>query len=95
MKTTNKTLIYKSTPEYYSLEKSNRKANTIRIETAEELQRIRTQFIIGNITTIRVINTVTNQYFERQITDISRVGNIAGHSMIVISWKQEGETNNG
>ena len=91
MKIDNKRLICKSVPEYYFLEKSSKKANTIRIETSEEAQKIRSAFIRGVLKHIRVINTQTNEHFEREITDISQVGGCAGHTMIVISWKQEEE----
>lgn len=89
MKIENKTLICKSAPEYFDLEKTSKKANTVRIEKIEEVQEIRSLFYGNALTTIRIVHTDTGEYFEREISDIARIGGAVGYSMIVISWKPE------
>lgn len=75
------TVGFKSTPENYENEKSGRKPNTSREvddETDERFERL----LNGTAKRIRITNTETGEYFEREITDVTQWK----LETIIISW---------
>lgn len=74
---------FKSDKKFFEKEKDGRKPNTVRILSEDEYRSL----IEQKPKKIRVANTaIASEYFERDITDISVVGHIAGKNIAVISW---------
>jgi hypothetical protein len=68
MEINNKTIFFKSLPEYYDKEYSGKKPNTVRIVSEEEDNLIQ----ISEIDFIMIENTVTGKEFIRLLIDITR-----------------------
>jgi hypothetical protein len=80
MRIINNTIEVKSIPYWYNKEMMG-KRYTIGIIDKKELQDNKVPDFI------RIVNTKTNEFFERQVLDISILGNIAGHQVIGIRWE--------
>jgi hypothetical protein len=75
---------FKSYPEFYMKEKKGIKPNTVRLVDVDDkrFQKLRN----GEYSRIRIINTQTKEYFEREIID--RTFFIMGcNELVIISWK--------
>lgn len=86
------TIIVKSFPECWEVEQSGKKANTFREVSDYEWDLH--QLDVGNgklysknklIEKIRVINTDTNEQFERTLTN-AMWWKISGTEMLILSW---------
>ena len=79
------TIIFRSTPVLYEIERDRQKPNTTRIIEAEEWNEL-----IGNYPPrIRIISTIgtINHLFTRKITNISRLWQMFDKVVITISWQ--------
>ena len=83
---------FKSTPEFWALERHGFKPNTVRIMDAAEAEiAMEGSYAIAfaGPVQIRVVNTATGTAFARTLTDISIVGELLGKSIVVFSWRHE------
>ena len=89
MKIEDNTLILKSDLRYYKKEEDGRKPNTTRIIDQRESRII----TVVNPQRIRITLSggPTIHQFEREITDITHIGDICGKAIVTISWKHEEE----
>jgi len=81
MKLEDKTIKFKSNPEYYEKEESGLKPNTVRKMddwTSERRQKCR------DAEFIKIVNTETGKHFIRKITDKTYMINL-----VIISWKSK------
>ena len=79
------TVTLKSTPLIYERERDGEKPNTTRIIEAEEWQRL-----IGNYPhRIRIFSNIDNSkhWFDRKITNISRLWVMFDKVVVTISWQ--------
>ena len=79
------TVIFQSTPPIYEQERDGEKPNTTRIIEAEEWQRL-----IGNYPhRIRIFSNIhySQHFFERKITNISKLWKIFDKVVVTISWQ--------
>jgi hypothetical protein len=83
MRIINNTVEVKSIPYWYNKEMID-KRYTIRIIDKKEVKELQDNKVPDFI---RIVNTKTNEFFERQVLDISILGNIAGHQVIGICWE--------
>ena len=83
MKRIDNTIILKSYLGHYKKEKNGEKPNTTRIIDDKEAMMLR----VPSPNRIRIILSggPTIHHFEREITDISHIGDICGKAMITIS----------
>lgn len=88
----NDILIVKSWPENWNVENSGKKANTIRQVSDYEWDKFDLAVEGGilytgsrEITRIRVINTDTSDYFDRNLTDVT-LWYTAGNHILILSW---------
>ena len=77
-------------------ERSGRKNNTIRIMSTGEFNKLARERVWAEHERtpgykIRISLKDGSKFFERTITDISVVGDIAGQKLVVFSWKHEEE----
>jgi len=81
------TVVFKSEKKMYDLEKSGKKTNTVRVLDRDEMEKLR----LSESTPTRIVikNAVTERGFERDITDISVIGELCGKTIVVFSWKHE------
>jgi len=87
-------LVVKSKSYFWAIEHNGLKPNTIRIVSSDEEKQLKhiqhIHYLVRHKDTpnaqIKVINVETNEYFERVILSIEKIGEIVGHSMWVISW---------
>lgn len=82
------TLVARSERDMWLKEQDGTKANTVRIVSPQEWTETRG---CGG-TRICVVDAGTGAHFEREITDVSVVGEFAGQRIVVISWKHEAES---
>ena len=88
MKIRNNTICFKSNPSYFWKEMTGSKSNTVRALTPDEDE----DFIIfadyNKNKYIRICRSDDNtKEFSRAITDISKIGELLGNSIYVISWR--------
>ena len=88
-------VIFKSAEPFYSKEKSGAKANTERILSYEEWDWLLNKEE-PKITKIRIESSnmkktsdVADEYFQRDLTDISEIGELLGSKIVVFSWKHK------
>jgi hypothetical protein len=82
----NRCVVFKSDKEFFDKEESGKKPNTIRLLRSVDFLRLKACYYI----TIYQ-NHDTHLYFDRKITDISKIGTLAGKELVVISWGQPNE----
>ena len=78
-------VIFKSTPPFYERERDGEKPNTTRIIEAEEWNEL-----IGNYPhRIQIFSTIltSKHFFERKITNISRLWQMFDKVVVTISWQ--------
>lgn len=77
---------FKSEPFFYTKEKCGTKPNTVRIVKDDELKELNTfQFQLKKIL---IKNVDTDEYFVRELTDVSQLPGYEGEGEIFIfSWK--------
>jgi len=79
-------VIFHSVEPFYSREKSGVKPNTERIMSFEEYVWLLKHE--PKITKIRIERfEMADDYFQRELTDISDVGTLLGNKIVVFSWK--------
>lgn len=83
MKYKNGKVYFKSERAYYKKEKSGRKNNTVRILSEAEYDIVQYSLVES----IEITNLDSLESFEREITDISRVGAMCGNVIAVFTWK--------
>ena len=82
-------VIFRSAEPFYSREKSGRKSNTERIVSDEEIKWITEHS--PKVTDIRIeYFESSDEYFDRELTDISLISDLLGYNLVVFSWKHEG-----
>ena len=87
-------LVVKSKLHFWAIEHNGLKPNTVRIVSSDEEKQLKqiqqNNCLVQHKDTpnaqIKVINVETNEYFERVILSIEKIGEIAGHSIWLISW---------
>jgi hypothetical protein len=83
MKYKNGKVYFKSEGAYYKKEKSGRKNNTVRILSENEYDIVQYSLVES----IEITNLDNLESFEREVTDISRVGTMCGNVIAVFTWK--------
>ena len=79
------TVIFQSMPVMYEKEESGVKPNTVRIlEFHEEDDLMRAG---ERLTHIQIRESYHKHRFMRELTDISKIGEILGKSVYVFSWR--------
>ena len=78
------TVIFRSTPSMYEVEENGKKPNTVRILDDDETLLVAT--IGKDLTRIR-IERWGHRGFTRELTDISKIGELLGKSVYVFSWR--------
>ena len=82
-------VIFRSKEPDYRLEKSGRKPNTGRLMTTKEIEWLLKHD--PTVTDIRIEPfEQSDKFFERELTDISIVGEAFGYKLVVLSWIHEG-----
>ena len=79
------TVIFKSTPLIFERERDGEKPNTTRIIDAKEWDRL-----LGDYPhRIRIFSTINNtqHWFERKITNISKLWEMFDKVVVTISWQ--------
>jgi len=77
-----------STSHYYELEASGQKQNTVRLLSKSEYGELAESR--RSLKKIRIVHRVfIDVSFERRLTDISRIGELVGHYLVVFSWRHE------
>lgn len=79
-------VVFKSENRFYWLEKNGKKPNTERVLTRIDEEKLRLN--VPRIARIRIENG-KGEHFERDITDISKTGEILGQMVYTFSWKHE------
>ena len=88
-------VIFKSTPDFFAVERCGNKPNTVRLLTPREHSSDRLDFAracmaAGEPATIEMVNADNPaQVFFRRITSIEQIGTVLGQTMWVISWRHE------
>ena len=78
-------LILKSKEPYYTKERAGYKSHTVRLLTKDEETWLKS--VAEEITHIRIVdNTNEEEYFEREITDTSKLGEGLGFVLYSLSW---------
>lgn len=78
-------IVFESNPDYYFKEASGQKNNTVRLDPSIRQIKTITKWYNSNTNrTIRIINTVTRESFDRILTDMSIYKNV-----IIFTWRHE------
>ena len=75
---------FKSYPKIWLKEKNNIKPNTVRLVDNEDNRFIKLRE--NDYSTIRIFNTQTNEYFEREIEDVTFF-TLGCNELVIISWR--------
>ncbi len=80
------TVIFQSMPVMYEKEESGVKPNTVRILDGlhEEVELMKAS---ERLTHIQIRESYHKHRFTRELTDISKIGEILGKSVYVFSWR--------
>lgn len=86
-------VVFRSTLQYYRLEISGWKSNTVRLLNKAEYEAIMMDDECWKLTKIRIEHSEhpIAFSFERELTNISLIGELVGHYLVVFSWKHKGE----
>jgi len=78
-----------SASQYYELEASGQKSNTVRLLSKSEFGELAENR--RSLKKIRIVHSEHPRVFivERKLTDISRIGELVGHYLVVFSWRHE------
>jgi hypothetical protein len=87
-------VVFKSIPEFWTIERNGNKPNTVRLltesEYVERLDFARACLDAGEPATICIVNAANPaDIFYRRITSIEQIGTILGQTVWVISWRHE------
>ena len=89
MKIHGNTIHFKSDGYWYAKEKSGKKPNTVRLLDPLQRSQVEQWFSTNDPAYIRIVNKDYEwESFERILTDVSCVGQIAGYFVYVFSWYQ-------
>jgi len=81
------TVIFQSMPVMYEKEESGVKPNTVRIlEFHEEVELMKAS---ERLTHIQIRESYHNSKFIRELTDVSKIGELLGKSVYIFSWRHE------
>ena len=81
-------VIFISVEPFYSREKSGAKPNTERIMSYEEHEWLLKHE--PKITRIRIERfEMSDDYFQRELTDISEIGELLGSKIVIFSWRHK------
>jgi len=87
------TIVFKSKEHFFALEKSGMKPNTMRILGYKAYVQVEARK--KKLKYIRIVNAFqkdqTLDFFERELTDISHISDILGHSLVAFSWRHKEE----
>ena len=81
------TVVFRSTSKMYALEKSGKRPNTVRLLDRDDVEDL----LLGKSEPSYIVirNSVTEQQFERELTNISVIGELCGKTIVVFSWRHE------
>ena len=97
MKIEGNTITFKSTPGNFSAEVTGNKCCTVRVlsyeEDSEMFAAFENEFRQGEKKRIRIImpGIIHDVCFERNVTNITRIGEILNHFIFEICWKHKEE----
>lgn len=90
MKIQNNTIYFKSNPLFFWREITGSKSNTIRMLTPDENEELISFVEYNKYKYINICRSDdTRKEFTRAITDISKIGELLGNTIYVISWRGE------
>jgi len=77
-----------SVPQCYVFEASGSKPNTVRLLSKAEYLELTDA--IHTLVKIRIVHSVFDDvFFERELTNVLRIGVLVGHYLVVFSWRHE------
>lgn len=86
-------VVFKSNSEYYMKEEEGKKPNTMRMLSVRESQQIFDADMNERVKRIRIVLDSMPEFgelsFERELTDISYIGYIAGKMIYIFSWRHK------
>jgi len=82
---------FRSSPDMYDLESGGRKPNTVRILDSDDgkLDLAKEALASGRAAYIAIERTSGGETFCRRLADVTRVGELLGKSVWVLSWQHE------
>lgn len=80
-----KTIQFDSTENNYFREERGVKANTVRTLSRQEEMEVMKDWPRW----IQIIHKRGRDSFTRELSDISKVGEVAGHALYVFSWRED------
>jgi hypothetical protein len=90
MKIKGDTIYFRSKVVDFDSERHGDKPNTVRVLEKYEADMVIDLWYDEKLNYIEISDAMDeNEKFRRWLTDISRVGEIAGHVLVVFSWKHE------